>query len=307
MWTERGFGEVTSHNRTELQRWLSRSFGPCFGVCVIFLMMGTARAEFDDFDDNNDFGWTHYAPLAPFGAPTTFILGNGAYGILPTASPNPSLYGAALGGSFRTNTVYSDFSIAFDVVGWDSGLSQSFGIMARSAEIGRGTTDGYFFGYDTSGLLLLSRVTDETRTVLASASVSLVAPPFINPTNSYRFTFNGAGSTLVGKVFDPDSPVIQPLAEVTAVDATYSAGVNGFMVFATNQTHAYATFDNYFATGMPLGIQQISNYVVLVWTDASLKLQSAPTPTGSYTNIPGANSPYTNELTAEPRYFRLQE
>jgi len=311
MRTERGFSTEKG------SKWVGLLLGnrSCSSlrlcICVIFLVAEAAQAEFDDFDDNNDSGWTHYAPLTPFGAPTTFILGNGAYGILPTASPNPGLYGPALGGSFRTNAVYSDFSIAFDVVAWDSGLGQSFGMMARCGQIGRGTTDGYFFGYDTSGLLVLSRVSDETRTILASAAVSLVAPPFINPTNSYRFTFNGVGQTLTGKVFDLHSSVIQPLAEVTAVDSTYSAGVAGFMVFATNQTHGYATFDNYFATGrllpMPLSIQLLGNSVVLAWTNTGLTLQSSPAVIGSYTNIPGASSPYTNELTAEPKYFRLQE
>lgn len=300
-----------SHIWAELWRRLACSFGSSIGVCVIFLTRGTSLAEFDDFDANNDAGWTHYAPLAPFGAPTTFILGNGAYGILPTASPNPALCGPALGGSFRTNTTFADCSIAFDVVGWDPALNQSFGMMARCNEIGFKTTDGYFFGYDTGGLLVLSRMTDETRTVLAFAPITLTAPPWGDPTNSYRFTFNSTGHILTGKVFDPDSPVIQPLAEVTAIDSIYSAGVNGFMVFATNQTHGYATFDNYFATGrllvMPLSIERVGNQVVLSWTNSALTLQSSAVATSGYTNIPGASNPYTNELTAECRFFRLQE
>ena len=207
-----------------------------------------ARAQWDDFNDNNDAGWTRYAPLTGVGAPTTFIMGNGAYGILPTASPNPSLYGPALGGSFRNDVTYSDFSISFDVVHWDGALNQSFGTMARANQIGYQTTDGYALLYDTVGFLELARVTDEVRTVLAAVPLSLTAPPFIGPTNIYHFNFGGSGDSLSGEVFSVQNGVRQSLVQISAVDGTWSSGVNGFMVFATDQSHAYATFDNYSAS-----------------------------------------------------------
>jgi hypothetical protein len=34
-------------------------------------------------------------------------------------------------------------------------------------------------------------------------------------------------------------------------------------------------------------------------------LQSAPTVTGTYTNVPGATSPYTNAITGSQKFFRL--
>ena len=215
-----------------------------FSLLLLVTVATQVYAQSDDFNDNNDVGWLHYAPLTSFGAPTTFILGNGAYGILPTASPDPALYGPALGGSFRDDALYSDFFVGVDLAAWDDNLDQSFGLAARVSDLGRQTTDGYLLTYDTSGLLVLSRMDNEIRTTLDSAVISLVAPPFIDLMNSYRLTLIGVGGALIGAVFDLDN-LATPLAQVMAVDASYTSGINGLMVFATDQTHGYATFDNY--------------------------------------------------------------
>ena len=45
--------------------------------------------------------------------------------------------------------------------------------------------------------------------------------------------------------------------------------------------------------------------LVLSWTNAGFNLQSAPTMTSTFTNIPGATSPYTNSLAAPRQFFRL--
>jgi hypothetical protein len=55
-----------------------------------------------------------------------------------------------------------------------------------------------------------------------------------------------------------------------------------------------------------LNIQLISSAAVLSWTNSTFSLQAAPVVTGSYTNIPGANSPYTNVITGSQKFFRLQ-
>jgi hypothetical protein len=56
---------------------------------------------------------------------------------------------------------------------------------------------------------------------------------------------------------------------------------------------------------LPLNIQVLNNEAVLTWTNAAFVLQAAPAVTGSYTNVPGATSPFTNVLTSQPKYFRL--
>jgi uncharacterized repeat protein (TIGR03803 family) len=47
--------------------------------------------------------------------------------------------------------------------------------------------------------------------------------------------------------------------------------------------------------------------VVLTWpaNAAGFSLQSAPTITSTFTNIPGATSPYTNDVTGAQQFFRL--
>ncbi len=57
---------------------------------------------------------------------------------------------------------------------------------------------------------------------------------------------------------------------------------------------------------IPLNIQQIDGAVVLSWSNQSFGLQTAPTVTGVYTNVPGATSPYTNVITGPQEYFRLK-
>jgi hypothetical protein len=59
--------------------------------------------------------------------------------------------------------------------------------------------------------------------------------------------------------------------------------------------------------GIPLSLQRRSNSVVLSWTDSSFVLQSAPVPTGVFTNVPGASSPYTNPITGKANFFRLKK
>jgi uncharacterized delta-60 repeat protein len=55
-----------------------------------------------------------------------------------------------------------------------------------------------------------------------------------------------------------------------------------------------------------LAFQNINNRLVLTWADPGFALQSAPALAGTFTNIPGATSPYTNLLTGPAGYFRLK-
>ena len=54
----------------------------------------------------------------------------------------------------------------------------------------------------------------------------------------------------------------------------------------------------------PLTIKQSGTNVVLTWTNSAFGLQAAPAVTGTYTNIPGAASPYTNPITGPQKFFR---
>jgi hypothetical protein len=54
-----------------------------------------------------------------------------------------------------------------------------------------------------------------------------------------------------------------------------------------------------------LNIQVSGPSVILSWTNSLCGLQAAPSPDGAYTNLSGAVSPYTNNISAPPKYFRL--
>jgi hypothetical protein len=57
---------------------------------------------------------------------------------------------------------------------------------------------------------------------------------------------------------------------------------------------------------IPLNFQLTGNQLVLSWSNASFSLQSATAAAGSYTNVPGATSPYTNLTTSDRLFFRLK-
>jgi hypothetical protein len=57
---------------------------------------------------------------------------------------------------------------------------------------------------------------------------------------------------------------------------------------------------------IPLSTQIVGNRIVLSWTNGAFTLQSAPTVDGTYTNISGATSPYTNLDSGTQQFFRLQ-
>ena len=52
--------------------------------------------------------------------------------------------------------------------------------------------------------------------------------------------------------------------------------------------------------------QRPNNKLVLNWTNVAFTLQSAHAITGTFTNIPGATSPFTNPITGAQQYFRLK-
>ena len=66
-----------------------------------------------------------------------------------------------------------------------------------------------------------------------------------------------------------------------------------------------ATCITFLSIQTPLTIRQSGTNVVLTWTNSAFGLQAAPAVTGTYINIPGAASPYTNAITGSQQFFRL--
>jgi len=57
---------------------------------------------------------------------------------------------------------------------------------------------------------------------------------------------------------------------------------------------------------IPLTAERQGDAIILSWANPSFALQAAPTPTGAFTNIPAATSPYTNSLAEPAIFFRLK-
>ena len=55
-----------------------------------------------------------------------------------------------------------------------------------------------------------------------------------------------------------------------------------------------------------LAIQPAGESVVLTWTNGPFTLETAPTAAGTYTNLGGVASPYTNSFTGSQQFFRLK-
>ena len=57
---------------------------------------------------------------------------------------------------------------------------------------------------------------------------------------------------------------------------------------------------------IPLVVKRIADNLILTWTNSAFGLQAAPAVPGTYANVPGAASPYTNAIGASPMFFRLR-
>ncbi|HEX5222780.1 MAG TPA: SBBP repeat-containing protein [Verrucomicrobiae bacterium] len=78
---------------------------------------------------------------------------------------------------------------------------------------------------------------------------------------------------------------------------------NGF-----NNSHDFVTikYAGQSPSPIPIEVQKAGAEIVLTWLDARFELQSAPSATGTYTNVLGAASPYTNASPDWQQYFRLK-
>jgi hypothetical protein len=199
----------------------------------------------DDFNDGNDSGWSRQSSLAGFGAAGVFTFpGGSTYQMSAPASPNPGALGPARTGSVRIDQSYdSSFIVQADIVGWDAANPRmAMGLIARGANFGLGTTNGYFLALSANGLFDINRTTNEANTTLPGGITVL-----LDVNADYRLIFSGDGSSLSGRLFNL-TDLVNPIATINAVDSTYSSGVSGLFVFdgspTGNQT-ATAVFDNY--------------------------------------------------------------
>ncbi|MFO0809851.1 MAG: PEP-CTERM sorting domain-containing protein [Gemmataceae bacterium] len=211
----------------------------------------TAQPTFtDNFNTGTDTGWTRYQPLLPFGAPGNWSFPNGnQYRIQAATSPDAAL-GPARAASVRADLTYTNFVMTADLINFDGGLAQSFGLGNRLSSIGLGTTNGYLFLYDPTGVptATIYRVNGENVTDIGNADITLIQGV------NYRFRFDGTGTNFVGQIFTVANPTV-PLITINATDAQFASGNPGLVVAANGNGPtggpADATFDNFFVSPVP--------------------------------------------------------
>lgn len=92
-----------------------------------------------------------------------------------------------------------------------------------------------------------------------------------------------------------------------ATDGSGNVFVTGYSarVSSSPANYDFATIKYSVLDPIPLAIQKLNNQAVVTWTNSSFGLQSSPAITATFTNIPGATSPYTNPPSGVLRFFRL--
>ncbi|MGA2686009.1 MAG: choice-of-anchor tandem repeat GloVer-containing protein [Verrucomicrobiota bacterium] len=251
--------------------------------------------------------------------------GNGPGGL--TLSGN-TLYGATgsggvgYGNLYQVNTDGSDYTNIYSFSGGSDGATPGavlvlsnnvlYGAAFYGGTNGQGTA--FKINTDQSGFTVL-------HTFASTNSGSVVPGNLLLSGNTLYGTTASGGSSDNGTVFQmdtsgnnftvlknfaggddgatPNSTLV--LAGGTLYGTTYSGGLSGDgTVFSLALSSVVVP--------IPLSIRGIGNAVVLSWTDPAsvFSLQAAPLVTGTYTNVPGASSPYTNAIGGATEFFRLQ-
>ena len=213
-------------------------------IVTLFAGLTVQAGVFDDFNDGNDAGWTHYNPIST----GTWALSGGAYRLQSGVSPSPSTVGPGRAGSLRTTETYSQFSASVDIVAWDNSLDQIYGLITRVTTPGLGTTKGYGFTYATrTGRATTGQL---QMLLIASEAGTNIVPP-VNFTfvagQSYRMVFEGVLDSLTAKLFSTTN-LLTPLATLTTSNTTYTTGNVGFFTYDNSRTgsgRADVTFDNF--------------------------------------------------------------
>jgi hypothetical protein len=233
------------------------------GVSALALSVTVStRADsfFFNFNNQSDAGLTRYNPLDAFGQGGSYSFpqlspGNFGYQLTQAGLPANNPAGRARMGSSVTGQVFSAVAQAVDVVSFDPGLGQAFGLGTRVGNIGLGTTSGYALVYTTpsgegspTGEFRFDSVTNEAATDIGTGTnITLQAG------HSYRFMLQAVGSNFSGQLFDLTN-LATPLATATATDSTYATGAAGVITAAGDSTPTSGinvTFDNLLVQTVP--------------------------------------------------------
>jgi len=115
--------------------------------------------------------------------------------------------------------------------------------------------------------------------------------------------YSSAGVPIWTNVYSGPVANADDVAQAVTTDAGGNVFVTGFSWGTTGSD--FATVKYSAGPEGSLRIHNVENQAVLTWSNPGFSLQSAPFMTGTFTNISGASSPYTNSVTGPQQFFRL--
>jgi hypothetical protein len=205
-------------------------------------------------------------------------------------------------GNFRTvmSSLYN-FNFSTAVYGWAIYQHPNGGSGAWTLALFNGTGGPSFFGSDFGHIPLIPMswyhlvLTDDGTTI--QLYVNGVA--------------GSANATVAGSGFIPNGvngdPTVSASPEVQGQrsDGAYN-GFSGGMDEVAFYNHALTAeqVSSHFANSTQVTIAQYGNNVVLTWPLGTL--QSATAAAGPYTTVSNATSPYTNSISGNAKFFRVQ-
>jgi uncharacterized repeat protein (TIGR03803 family) len=237
-------------------------------------------------------------------------------------APNGTVFAVSTNGTF---TPLHTFISASDGAGPHSGLVLSNNILYGTASQGGSHNVGTVFALTTAGTGF-TNLYNFTATSGSSATNSDGTSPnaLILSSNLLYGTSTHGGSAGNGTVFavSTNGTGFTNLYSFSSSANSDGANSKAGLIISSNVLYGTASQGGSHGNGtvfafnlnsststppapIPLTIQLAGNAVVLSWTNSTFALQSAPLVTGTYTNIPGATTPYTNLISGAQQFFRL--
>ena len=259
-------------------------------TAIILALITCLHAEDDtDFTTEPGLDWQRVDALGL----ASFTFANGT---VTLASPAPSIQVAQVFGLARgailAPTEYTTAVVSADVVAVGGVRTFASVITRVGTPAGLGTSRGYSLTIipTESGKFQIHRLDGEIPTQIAPTTYAALIPG-----HSYRLVLASVGSTHTGRIYDTADLAV-PLAELTAIDATYASGRSGIVASTDSLVNISATFDNFLAwdgTPAPLTIAPSDIYptAILLKTEARRAIATNLESTGDLLLSPWSPAP----------------